>query len=299
MVDLNTKKVVFAGAARDCAKELPLVLANVERLAPLFGQAVFMFFENDSKDDTKAVLKSWLDGREGGYLAAQDGLAAQQPHRTLRLAIVRQAIIDAVRAQFADFDYLVLLDCDDVNVRPIDPPVFARAVRFLQDSRAAGIFANAEGFYYDLWALRQRERCPGDIWEEMCDYALAHGTTDRETFAKVIGPKLFLLAPAAQPMEVESAFGGLGVYRIESVLRNNRPYAGSRTKVLPAGVQGLTETAPREFGWLCCEHVAFNAGFRANGERLYVMPSLINIKVDHHGLVPGSWRAMLLGPTGR
>ena len=74
----------------------------------------------------------------------------------------------------------------------------------------------------------------------------------------------------ALPIEVDSAFGGLGIYKISSVLKNQRTFTGYKRKLLP------TARGRFEVGWQMCEHISFNAGFREIGERLFILPYLVN-----------------------
>jgi hypothetical protein len=61
---MNKKpKIVFAGAVQNCARFLPAVFANIEKMASLASETAFVFVENDSTDGTKEVLNQWGQGR--------------------------------------------------------------------------------------------------------------------------------------------------------------------------------------------------------------------------------------------
>ena len=284
------KNAVFVGCARDCALYLPQVLANVARMASLFAESVFVFVENDSRDATKEQLTRWCGDRPNARLISLDGLATSQPSKTIRLAILRNQCLSQIRSEFSTFDYLFAVDCDDVNVQNIDLGAVRRAIDFLeQDVSHAGVFANSQPHYRDMWALRHPTRCPGDIWEEVCDYAFSHGVSDKEAFAQTFARRIFSLGLDSPPLEVDSAFGGLGIYKVPSVIKSKREYVGSRLKLLP-GPQG-----PAEFGWQCCEHVAFHAGLSERGERLFILPFLVNVNYGPRsfGSNPSFWRSCL------
>lgn len=277
---------------------LPHVLANLERMGALFARSAFLFLENGSVDATRALLERWCAGRPGAMVLAPDSPDAASPQRTVRLAALRNQLVAAVRDRFADFDLLVIADCDDVNATPIpDMTGFSRAVDFLRaDESRAGVFANTLGVYYDMWALRQPERCPDDVWEATMDHALASGVSDENAATAIYAPRAFVLPANALPLEVDSAFGGLGIYRLARVLANRAAYDGFKIKMVPAPGGGV-----RKIGWQRCEHVAFNAGLRAQGGRLFILPWLVIGDLEEVTIPPSAWRQMafeLADPSG-
>jgi len=224
-------------------------------------------------------------------LITLDGLDASCPVLTIRLETARNLYISEICSHFSSFDYLFVLDCDE-RAESIDPDALSRAIEYLSsDKTCAGIFGNCRGTYYDMWALRHPTYCPGDIWEEMCDYALSHNATDEQAFRQTFAKRLFSLSQAAPPLEVDSAFGGLGIYKISSVLRNKSKYVGRKLKTMLVG-PGRTQAV----GWQSCEHVSFNAGLRELGERLFVLPYLVNC--DYTGVLfpPSALRKLLFDP---
>jgi len=281
------ERAVFIGLARDCAPMLPAVLDNLARMAATFAQSAFLFVENDSRDATRAILERWCRSQDRAAILSPEGPAAHSLQRTVRLAALRNQLIDAVRSRFADFDLLVILDCDDVNATPVtDMAGFTHAVDFLlADGSRAAVFANTLGEYYDMWALRQPQRCPDDVWEASMDYALRHRVSDQQAVDAIYTPRLFELKIDAPPMEVDSAFGGLGIYRLPRVLANAARYQGYKVKTLTAEA--------REIGLHQCEHVPFHAGLRAQGGRLFVLPWLVIGNVEESWVPPSAWRHMM------
>ena len=282
-------RVVVAGLTRDAADYLPGVLSNLEKVGGQFDDAAYLLFENDSKDGSKELLRAWCETRPSARLFEIDGLAEALPIRTIRLAFLRNAIIDLVRAEFADFDYLYLVDCDIAGHWPVDVTAFERAARFLAvDPGRAAIFPNNDGLYIDLWALRAEGWCPDDTWECVLEYMLKLRVSDEDAFKAIFVPRAQQYIPrGSAPRQVQSAFGGAGLYKIESVLKNPRRYVGHKAKVLP------TNEGPREFGWQTCEHVSFNQGFGALGQSLYIMPDWINQSTPAQSFPPSGFRMMV------
>ena len=193
---------------------------------------------------------------------------------------------------------MFILDLDEVNAAEINLDAVRSAIEFLeQDPANAGVFANSEGLYYDLWALRHRLRCPVDIWEELVDYVFTHRVSDEQAYRKTFAKRIFSLSKNEPPLEVDSAFGGLGIYKISSMLRNKRHYVGNKIKFIPGITSESTANRTRQFGWQCSEHVSFNAGFRELGKKLFVLPYFINCRIEQMPVHPSAWREKLFDAT--
>ncbi|HLH97378.1 MAG TPA: SEC-C metal-binding domain-containing protein [Xanthobacteraceae bacterium] len=262
-------------------------------MAELFKRSAFVFLENDSRDGTKLAIQRWCEGRRDAHLLSLDGLAAAAPVRTIRLATARNRLVAAVRRDYHRFDYLFVLDCDEINTPSLDLEAVKSALRFLQEgSDRAAVFANQPRIHSDLWAFRHPLLCPGDVWEEVFDYAAANRVTDEEAFAQTFSKRMFSLPATEPPLEVESAFGGFGIYKMQSVLNNQRAYAGYKRKAVTAEAAEWLRIAAAEIGWQSCEHVSFHAGLRELGLRLFVLPGLLN---DEGPVTfrPSAWRRMI------
>jgi len=86
---METKpKIAFVGLAQNCAQYLPAVLRNIENMATLASESAFLFLENDSTDDTKAILNGWGNNRPNFTLLNFDGLNSLGV-RTVKLEILR------------------------------------------------------------------------------------------------------------------------------------------------------------------------------------------------------------------
>jgi FkbM family methyltransferase len=256
-------KAVFAGCARSCAPFLDGVLANIEALGSTYDDFQLVIVENDSTDDTRARLQDFAASRANVRLISADGLDKAHPRRGDRLAVARNLYMDVVReARYFDCDDLVVVDFDDVNCRPIDPAAFRAARHWLwQKPNRRGVFANSAPFYYDLWALRHWTWCPNDCWGRVRQAQAAIGLDEavRRNVARLQVP----IAPTTAPIMVDSAFGGLGIYRREATLQ--------------ASYVGLDHEDEE-----VCDHVAFNAAVKGSDGVLAIYPPLQNeAPVEH------------------
>jgi hypothetical protein len=268
---VRDKSAVFVGLARDCAEQLPYVLDNIRVMAGFFAKTAFVFAENDSRDMTAETLEAFAAQRPDGHVLNFDGIAQSLPQRTRRFAYLRNRCVAFIRAEprLRSYDYLVVMDMDDVNRDPLDPTAVAKAFQFLAArDDTAGVFPNCRGIYYDMWTLREPNLCPGDVWEDQLDYVLAHQVDDMTAYKKTFAPRLFALAETAPPLAVTSAFGGLGIYKLRYALKAE--YKGFKAKeAVQAGVK-------HHFRFQVCEHVAFNTDITRQGGKLYILPFFVN-----------------------
>src|SRR5579863_62971 len=282
------RSAVFVGLARDCAADLPFVLDNVHLMAGFFSEAAFVLAENDSRDTTAEMLEVFARHRPDCHILNFDGLPQSLPERTRRFAYLRNRCLAFIRAdkRLRAYDYLVVLDMDDVNRMPLDPDAVTKALQFLEArDDTAGVFPNCRGLYYDMWTLREPKLCPGDVWEEQLDYVIAHQTDDMTAYKKTFAPRLFTLAETAPPLAVNSAFGGLAIYKMRYALKAE--YRGFKSKeAIRAGVT-------HRFRFQVCEHVAFNEDITRQGGKLYILPFLVNRNTEGIEFSATAYRSLI------
>ncbi|WP_297297343.1 hypothetical protein [uncultured Methylovirgula sp.] len=269
------RSIIFAGCVRDCAPYLPQVLANCARFAAMAGEAAFVFAENDSQDGSKAILADWCRGRDNAHILCFDGLDASLRLRTERIAFLRNRIMAFVKERgLADYDALCMLDFDEVNASEIAPDGFAAALEFLFAAPDhAGIFAVSDPVYYDIYALRHEHWSPGDCWKAVRGAPVAHMP---DLFQSLICDRQVPIEETHAPIAVESAFGGLGLYRLSAIL--DAAYIG-------LDIDGSE----------VCEHVSFHADIGRRGAKLYIFPRLRNKTPWQHCLNGRQQKTMRLG----
>ncbi len=289
---MNSKpRIVFAAVIQNCSQYLPISLDNVERMSRLASDVAYVFIENDSTDNTKNDLKQWGQGRSNFNLINLDGLRDEAPIRTVRLEFLRNTCVEIIKANelMRSFDFLIVLDMDDVGASPLNMDEVSNAIQFLGASpQRAAAFANQQGGYYDVWALRHPELCPGDAWEEVLDYVLKNKTSDEYAYSETMEKRIVSFDVNSPPIEVDSAFGGLGIYKMEFVRNNPNPYLGSKVKIL-TGDNGALSVARTQV----CEHVHFNQGIGHQHGELFIMPKLINATLQGMNARPSFFRTLL------
>lgn len=147
--DLPWTKLWVVGLAQNCKK---------------FRSAQVLIFENDSTDHTIDVIKRQSNSNIHLQAISFKGLNERIPVKTLRLAHLRNGVMDWLKQHQAFTATNLVLDLDNVNSYQWNIDNYHRVLSwFAGVPSAAGVFANQLGPYYDLWALRHSVYCKDDI----------------------------------------------------------------------------------------------------------------------------------------
>ena len=248
-------RILLAGPVRNVAA---IIQHEVEALVSSLGnfKEIFCFVvESDSSDDTVKKLEE-LQGKIKNFSFVSAGkLSDKYPRRTDRIALCRNLVIEAVNTdpKFADIDYLAMADMDGMNGL-ITPEKIANCWGVSEPWDV--ITANQLGEYYDIWALRHPDWCPDDCWQHK--NALEDVIGDGPAGNLAVTARQALLDPGLGLIEVDSAFGGLAIYRRAAFLAGR--YAGT----------------DKHGGFDVADHVPFHEELRAKGYRIYINSALIN-----------------------
>jgi glycosyltransferase involved in cell wall biosynthesis len=264
---LAPESILIAGIARDCAKT---IRADVERLASAFDAAReirWLIVESDSADDTPAILAAMQDTIPNFRAISLGRLRGDIPVRTERIAHCRNRYLDELQGdRYSDVDYVVVSDLDGMNRLLTRRGVRSSFARSDWDVCCA----NQRGPYYDILALRHPTWSPGDCLEQLRELR-AQGVPEETALRIAIYSKMVRIPRDREWIEVDSAFGGLAIYR--------KP-------VLTGASYRGTDAA----GASVCEHVALHAAIRARHGRIFINPALINSGYNRHSFdaLPGS-----------
>jgi hypothetical protein len=262
--------MIVCGTVRNGGTGLSETLATIERIRIQAQQLHCIIITNDNSDGTDAVLAGWCEAHPTNEVIRMDGLTDAYPHRVDRIAAARNQYLSMLRAsRFDSYPVTCVLDLDGVNasVRPDDI-----AGAMLSAKSWDALFANQRRCYYDISALRHPAWSPEDAWDEVlrANRRPFRAYRRRRAVVKSIFARQYHIPSTTRPIPVDSAFGGLGVYKTE-LLRG--AWYGSRH-------------GDRK-GSLVCEHVILHRKMRDAGARLFIAPSLLNDAPEEH-LGPGS-----------
>jgi glycosyltransferase involved in cell wall biosynthesis len=238
-------KVCVVGLARNIAGILPVSLKRIADTVKHFAEWKAVVFENDSTDGTKEILQQWaIDDPEHVMVQLVDNgrphLHGFERDRVVALADYRNRCREMVRRHMPDADYVLVLDLDawggwsihgiinGIGWHARMPKAGCMASTSLFKHSGTLIDGKAPWAHYDNWAYR---------WL---------GWTPR------IGPwfTFWLPPPGAPPIEVNSAFGGCGLYKTQAYLEAE--YSGDNGD---------------------CEHVNFHRMMKDKGWTVHLNPA--------------------------
>ena len=248
-------RIVVIGLARDCAHSLVQLLDWFSDLGTEVADWEYVFLENGSTDDTLKLLQEFDGKHQRGVVRTFDNLDAKIPQRTARLAYLRNKALELVNKheRIGVYDFALIVDLDNIN------EIFPKAkilshLRNWPDGQAA-VFANQTALYYDAWAYRHPEFSPGDCWELVREKSkvMSKRAAKYSVLDKIRKPWPL----DAGMIEVDSAFGGLGIYKLSFV-------------------EGCEYLGINGNGDEICEHVEFHHQIRENGGKLFIDAAMIN-----------------------
>ena len=279
LMNVKDLKVVFAGCARNCSNFLPKVLDNIKFYSSFFSESYIVIVENGSTDKTKEILIN--NQNKKNFFLFEDDLN-KLPYRGQRLEKARNLIIETIKknTNLIGCDLFIVLDLDDMGTYRIEEKNILDSVKFLfSKEEIAAVFANQLGTYYDMWTLRDQKYCKNDFWVEVLQFLMNNKNSNdkisqsdfEEVKKNIIDKKTYSFEKNDPPIEVESAFGGFGIYKMKYVLKNNRKYEG--TQIVNLISKDLKTFRAK---YQKCEHVNFNLGLAEQNLKLYILPNLIN-----------------------
>ena len=152
--------LIIAGCSRDCSKYLPKVLNKIKELAKN-KKVYFIFYENDSKDNTNIILQNFVNEINNKYnINYKAHLITEKlniKRRTPRIAHCRNQILKYIlnKNLINQYDFYINMDLDNVNIN-LNVDSVNRCLNESNNWDIASISQSKK--YYDLWALRTHKK---------------------------------------------------------------------------------------------------------------------------------------------
>ena len=240
---MSDSTVVICGLARDVKHSLETTgMPRIEYLAGLFKDSYIITYENDSRDNSGKFLNNWAEGRPNVISISENlnlsRFTGRETERTDRLSHCRNICLDRIKKDRPDFDYYIPIDLDLMGGFSYD-----------------GI---AHSISHDDWALmgsngKNSIKKSIRYWDTFPHRDLNHHDLRiSRTQMMKYGGRYASLQRGHEVLEVNSCFGGMGVYKMKNIIDSDARYSG--------------ETS---------EHVIFNRTIKKHGGRLFLNPSQI------------------------
>lgn len=204
------KSILITGLARDVAKFLPKEIKRFEKeFNHIFEVVNFLIIESDSKDNTKKVLEDIKNERNHFDYISLGAIESTLPSRIERLAFCRNVYVKEIRENklYKNVDFVAIVDFDIKNNRLR----LNELKKLLGKQSWDAIFANQTGRYYDIYALRKKGWVENDCFADYKNFSMSMSSQDAKKLA--IWSKMRKIGKNSPLIPVDSAFGGLGIYR--------------------------------------------------------------------------------------
>ena len=209
--------VIIYGTIRDIEPDFLNSFSNLELLSHYFDNVYIIILENDSKDNTRNLLMEWYKCNNSNKLKKHiiliNDLDEKYPLRATRLAYCRNLILNYIFDNQINNHYQYAIHCDlDDRLWSINFDSLCNCFQYdLKDwDMMSGVNQNND--YYDWWALR----CENTWFNKnifSCETNGIHYECKIFEFHKYLNEnKIFT---------VNSAFNGLGIYKLTSLKNCN------------------------------------------------------------------------------
>jgi hypothetical protein len=266
---MNTGKVLLVGTISNVSSVLENELKRVLSALSYFPEVDVFLVESDSSDSTLQTLKFLSEKIPNLSFVTLGALSPDIPNRIERLRYCRNTYVNYIRGEYSkeNLSYVIVADLDGMNSKISDIGVSS----CFQDEIAwDACFSNQLGGYSDIYALRCKDWQDGDCFEELHNKRTAFmNESDKHFFFKnlrsllnrnkirksAIYSKMRRFPKSSPWIQVDSAFGGFGIYKSAIFFDHN----------YDSWDRG---------GALVSEHVDLH--LKLPDSKLYINPALIN-----------------------
>jgi len=215
-IEVSQKKIIICGILRNAEKKLSKNIPVMNEVCKHFKDFRIVIYENDSTDNTKAVLKQWHnqhpekihvileDTVEKESIISDKALRRNPYAKAQKLVKCRNRYLEYIEEQGWESDYLMVIDLDVAHI-DMNAILTSFSSDVEWDAVAAFGYSLSPRFkrrYHDTFALTEY----GD-------------ENNPQTKEKIIGlaDKYGKLKPSDAWIRVFAAFCGIAIYRFEAL----------------------------------------------------------------------------------
>ena len=257
--------VVVTSLVRDNEDHIDDLIVFLKKLNANFKHVTFLAAENNSKDNTYKQLRKKLKTLKPlgiKYKVYKFWLVKYKfPLRTPRLAYLHNFLISKIKHT----DYLITVDSDGV-LKDFNFEGLLSCFNYPIESWDM-MGANTNEKYYDVWALRNKD-IDFDCWD-MVYHKTQMGMNKNDAIKEFVSKHQKHIPSNSDLIKVNSCFGGLGVYKYQSIANCFRE---GKKLICDCKRYKLKGNCISEV----CEHVSFHQQMiKKNNAKLFINPRLI------------------------
>jgi hypothetical protein len=221
-------RFLVVGTISNASKRFQPDVDRIEKAFSSMGTVEYFLVESDSRDSTQKILTSLKSKKLDFDFRSLGELRTGIPDRIERIRFCRNAYVEYIRDRHTErkWDYIVVADLDGMNSRATAAGVRSSVAK-MRDWDA--LFANQQHGYYDVFALRSSNWVESDLLKTL-RAGKASGKTEsqkpnpadylrnQKNRQKILYSKMRRIPRNSPVIPVDSAFGGLGIYKPEMFL---------------------------------------------------------------------------------
>ena len=248
---MKQSSLVICGLARNTADTLQKTIERIETLGSYFKEYHVVIFENDSSDMTRKLLQQWTEKNQSVHLLPCSVKDCKLGHPNLysfglsgvgrieKMAAFRNYYLQYVKSNYQHYNYMMVLDIDMKGPWSNNGIAHSIAQKDWDMIAAYGVFSFLLCLLvYDALAYVGANGLFSDPEHPMYNlFKMNH--------------RLLPIRRGAPLISVQSAFSGLALYKVKSII-------------------------DVRYGDTVCEHLGLHKQMAEKGHnRLYVSPSLL------------------------
>ena len=245
-IEIDMKNLIFAGLAKNCHSTLEKnvsFLENFKREFPNINLIVYIF-ESDSTDGTKEYLNNLNSNIIKPF--HENNLDEKFIFRTEKISYCRNFLLEQIRKDTTLNDIIYIpLDLDIEIFKFSTPQSFFNLIKtFIANKNIDAVFPFGYPYYYDIHALRAsgwNTRSPWEVVSKINKYLIVGKLFTRYFVIYRKQKRYYKKRPL---VNVDSAFGGIGLYKVNKNLFDKVQYS-----------------IDLDLGNYSCEHTKFNSYF--------------------------------------
>ena len=214
---MNDVKIVFCGLSKNCGtsliKNLEFINNFIDTYKDLDIRSIVV--ESDSTDGSLEYLKK-LEAKSSIELFIENNLESTFPSRIERIAICRNVGLNYIKKNYESLSDLIYVPYDN----DIDLFLNTNEIKFMEliesmfnNENISALFPISDPYYYDIFALRAKG------WVNYNAQKIVGKLKRNVKLFSFIWNYVFIFRKQLPPnkikiLDVNSAFGGIGIYKL-------------------------------------------------------------------------------------
>jgi hypothetical protein len=202
-------KCCICGTIKNVGQYLDKIFQNMEFIGSLFENYVIILYYDTSTDNTLNKIRQYQLKNDKLQIIINSDVPLE--YRTHRIAKGRNACLDMIKTKYSDYEYFIMMDCDDRCSYNIRLPLLKHYL--YNNASWDSLSFNHPTGYYDTWALSIRP------------FVVSCHNFKNINAGQAYITKLIKQTPPNKLIRCFSAFNGFAIYKLEKF--NNCVYDGT------------------------------------------------------------------------